>query len=69
LRTLSNWTINSPPAKYVRYYYTNAAALATARSGKALPDGSSIFVEVYDAKLDGKNNAITDQTTSLCLIS
>jgi hypothetical protein len=43
----------------VRYYYANAAALATARSGKALPDGSSIFVEVYDAKLDGKNNAIT----------
>jgi hypothetical protein len=43
----------------VRYYYANAAALATARSGKALPDGSSMFVEVYDAKLDGKNNAIT----------
>jgi hypothetical protein len=52
-------TINFSPAKQVRYYYTNPAALAAARSGKTLPDGSSIFVEVYDAKLDTKNNPIT----------
>jgi cytochrome c553 len=52
-------TINFSPAKQVRYYYANPAALAAARSGKTLPDGSSIFVEVYDAKLDAKNNPIT----------
>jgi cytochrome c553 len=52
-------TINFPSAKQVRYYYANPAALAAAQSGKTLPDGSFIFVEVYDAKLDVKNNAIT----------
>jgi cytochrome c553 len=51
-------TINFPPAKQVRYYYANSAAFAAAQSAKTLPDGSSIFVEVYDARLDAQNNPI-----------
>jgi len=37
----------------VRYYYANKAAVAAAKAGKPLPDGSVLFVEVYAAKLDG----------------
>ena len=49
-------TINFPDAKTVRYYYANPAAVSAAKDGKALPDGSILFVEVYAAKLgaDGK---------------
>jgi cytochrome c553 len=45
-------TINFPAAKQVRYYYANKAAVAAAKAGKSLPDGSVLFVEVYSAKLD-----------------
>jgi cytochrome c553 len=49
-------TINFPEAKIVRYYYANPAAARAAKDGKALPDGSVLFVEVYTAKAgaDGK---------------
>jgi cytochrome c553 len=49
-------TINFQDAKTVRYYYANPAAVRAAKDGKALPDGSVLFVEVYSAKLgaDGK---------------
>ena len=46
-------TINFPATKQVRYYYANKAAVAAAKAGKPLPDGSILFVEVYAAKLDG----------------
>jgi hypothetical protein len=46
-------TVNVPATKQVRYYYANNAAVAAAKAGKPLPDGSVLFVEVYAAKLDG----------------
>src|SRR5438477_3902205 len=46
-------TISFPATKQVRYYYANKAAVAAAKAGKPLPDGSVLFVEVYAAKLDG----------------
>lgn len=45
-------TINFPATKQVRYYYANDVALQAAKSGKPLPDGSVLFVEVYTAKVD-----------------
>ena len=51
-------TINFPAAKQVRYYYANPAALQAAREGKPLPDGSYLFAEVYNAKLDADKNPI-----------
>src|SRR5205809_4932568 len=45
-------TISFPATKQVRYYYANKAAVAAAKAGKPLPDGSVLFVEVYAAKLD-----------------
>jgi cytochrome c553 len=45
-------TINFPATKQVRYYYANKAAVAAAKAGKPLPDGSVLFTEVYAAKLD-----------------
>ena len=49
-------TISFPATKEVRYYYANKAAVAAAKAGKPLPDGSVLFAEVYAAKLgaDGK---------------
>jgi len=52
-------TINFPAAKEVRYYYANMVAVAAAKGGKPLPDGSVLFAEVYSAKLDANNNPIT----------
>jgi cytochrome c553 len=52
-------TINFPVAKEVRYYFANTAAVAAAKAGKPLPDGSVLFAEVYSAKLDAINNPIT----------
>jgi len=49
-------TISFPATKQVRYYYANKAAVAAAKAGKPLPDGSVLFAEVYAAKIgaDGK---------------
>jgi cytochrome c553 len=49
-------TINFPATKQVRYYFGNKAAVAAAKAGKTLPDGSVLFVEVHSAKVgaDGK---------------
>ena len=52
-------TINFPATKQVRYYMANKTALAAAKSGKPLPDGSYLFVEVYAAKLDAAQNPVT----------
>jgi cytochrome c553 len=43
--------INFPATNQVRYYYANKAAVQAAKAGKALPDGSVLFAEVYAAKL------------------
>ena len=51
-------TINFPATKQVRYYYANKAALAAAKAGKSLPDGSVLFAEVYAAKLDDAKNPV-----------
>lgn len=49
-------TISFPATKQVRYYYANKSAVAAAKAGKPLPDGSVLFAEVYAAKIgaDGK---------------
>jgi len=52
-------TINFPATKQVRYYYANSSAVAAAKAGKSLPDGSVLFAEVYAAKLDADNKPIT----------
>jgi cytochrome c553 len=51
-------TINFPATKQVRYYYANKVALAAAKAGKPLPDGSVLFVEVYAAKLDADQKPV-----------
>jgi cytochrome c553 len=45
-------TINFPATKQVRYYYANKAAVQAAKEGKALPNGSVLFTEVYSTKQD-----------------
>jgi cytochrome c553 len=51
-------TINFPATKQVRYYYANKAAVAAAKAGKPLPDGSVLFAEVYAAKLDADGKPV-----------
>ena len=51
-------TINFPATKQVRYYYANKAAVAAAKAGKPLPDGSVLFAEVYAAKLDAESKPV-----------
>jgi cytochrome c553 len=51
-------TINFPATKQVRYYFANPAAVAAAKAGKPLPDGSVLFAEVYSAKLDADKNPV-----------
>jgi cytochrome c553 len=51
-------TINFPATRQVRYYFANPVAIQAAREGKALPDGSYLFAEVYSAKLDADKNPV-----------
>jgi cytochrome c553 len=51
-------TINFPANKQVRYYFANKVAALAAREGKALPDGSVLFAEVYSAKLDADGKPV-----------
>ena len=51
-------TINFPATRQVRHYLANPAALQAAREGKALPDGSVLFVEVHSAKLDADKKPV-----------
>jgi cytochrome c553 len=51
-------TINFPATNQVRYYYANKAAVQAAKEGKALPDGSVLFAEVYAAKLDADKKPV-----------
>ena len=50
--------INFPATKQVRYYYANKSAVAAAKAGKDLPNGSYLFAEVWSAKLDDAKNPI-----------
>ncbi len=43
----------------VRYYYANKTAVAAAKAGKPLPDGSVLFAEVYAAKLGADGKPVT----------
>lgn len=51
-------SINFEDRKQVRKYYANETALAAARAGTALPDGSALVVEVYAAKLDAAGQPV-----------
>jgi cytochrome c553 len=53
-------TKNSPEAKQVSVYYASDTAIAAAATGKSLPDGSGIYIEIYSAKLDANKNPVTD---------
>lgn len=52
-------TINFPATKQVRHYYANPAAVAAAKAGKPLPEGSYLLAEVYAARLDGEGKPVT----------
>ncbi|MDB5809388.1 MAG: hypothetical protein JWN94_1510 [Betaproteobacteria bacterium] len=51
-------TVNFPATRQVRYYFGNKAAVAAAKAGKTLPDGSMLFVEVHSAKVDAENKPV-----------
>lgn len=53
------YTLNFPATRQVRYYYANKAAVAAAKAGKPLPDGSVLFAEVHAAKLDADKKPVT----------
>jgi cytochrome c553 len=52
-------TLNFPATKQVRHYYANPAAIAAAKAGKPLPDGSYLLAEVYSARLDAEGKPVT----------
>ena len=52
-------TINFPATKQVRYYFANDTALAAAKNGKPLPDGSVLFAEVYSTKNGADGQPLT----------
>lgn len=45
---------NFPELKQVRHYYANPTAVAAAKAGARLPDGSVILTEVSSVKLDDR---------------
>ena len=51
--------VNFPATKQVRYYYANKTAVAAAKAGKPLPDGSVLLAEAYSARLDAEKNPLT----------
>lgn len=53
-------TINFPDRGQVRRYLANEATLKAAAAGEPLPDGSYILVEIYEPKLDGSGDPVTD---------
>lgn len=52
-------TINFADRKQVRYYYANDVALQAAKAGRPLPNGSTLFVEVYSTKLGADGKPVT----------
>jgi cytochrome c553 len=51
-------TINFPDRGQVRKYFASKGALAAARDGAAMPDGSAFIVEVYGAKMDAEKKPV-----------
>jgi len=51
-------TMNFPDDKQVRFFYASPVAIKAAAAGVSLPDGSMIIVEVFNAKLDEKENPV-----------
>lgn len=51
-------TINFPDRRQVEYFYANNVALAAAKAGRPLPDGSVLLAELYSAKLDADKKPI-----------
>jgi len=51
--------LNVPAARRVQYFYANPAALAAAREGKPLPDGSVLLNESWSARLDADGKPVT----------
>jgi cytochrome c553 len=56
-------TLVFPERNQLRYYYANAAALRAAKTGRPLPDGSMLFVEVYSTKPDVDGWPLPDRLT------
>lgn len=52
-------TIDFPKRKQVRYYWADPATVAAAKAGETLPNGATIFVEVFKAKLGADDQPIT----------
>ena len=58
--TFTRYTIvDLPGTKQVRHFYANGVALAAAREGRDLPDGSVLLGEIYSAKLGADKNPAT----------
>ncbi len=51
--------IDFPEKKQVRHYWADAGAVEAARAGMPIPSGSTILVEVYDAKLGADGQPVT----------
>lgn len=51
-------TMNFQDDKQVRFFYASHAAMKAAAADAPLPGGSMIVVEVFDAKLDEKENPV-----------
>jgi len=51
-------TLNFPATKQLRRYFANPAAIAAAKAGKPLPEGSFILAEVYSAKVDAEGKPV-----------
>lgn len=53
-------TVNDVENNRFKRYYANDIASRAARTGKPLPDGAAIFVEIHDVKLDDNKKPIKD---------
>lgn len=53
--------IDKPKKKKVRFFYVNQDALAKAKAGAPLPDGTIIIMEDHPAVLDDKEQPVLDK--------
>lgn len=51
--------VNFPDRKQVRHYWADPASAAAAKEGAVLPDGATILVQVFKAKLDADGAPVT----------
>jgi hypothetical protein len=51
---------NNPAATQIREYYTSAAAIAAAKAGQPMPNGTVITVVQYGAQLDAQGQPVKD---------